>query len=376
VPANTPYEGDVHVGPMTLEAGAHIPAARLRLWTLGPHSDQAALAAGSKLPAFPTVVVVHPLTASACVTGADGFWNELVGKGCALRPWAERIISFNQLGSCFGSFGPSEVGFPSLVEDRHCVAAAAPARGDLHHDLAVLPATVTTWDQARAVLAGLDRLGVDEVALVVGGSTGGMVAQCLGALAPQRFRKVMSIAAPHASTAWMIAHNHLGREAMLSDPAFPMATTGLALARQLARLSYRAPEHLQLRQGRLAAGPRHVGPAEWSSLTPYRIETYLRHHGDAFAFHPLSYWCLTRAMDHHDLQRSRLPLALDGVQCTNVRISSDGLVTAAASARLSEVWRAAGAVVHDEVLDCPHGHDGFLAAQTALGQLVRRALVR
>ena len=249
-------------------------------------------------------------------------------------------------------------------------------RGSLHHDPNLLPATVTPWDQARAVLAGLDRVGIEEVALVVGGSTGGMVAQCLGALAPHRFRKVMSIAAPHASTAWMIGHNHIGREAMLSDPAFPAAIAGLALARQLGRLSYRAPEHLQVRQGRLAAGPRHLGAAAWSSQSAYRVETYLRHHGDVFAFHPMSYWCLTRAMDHHDLTRSPVPLNLTGVECTNVRISSDGLVTAAASARLSAVWRAAGAVVHDNVLECPHGHDGFLAAQTALGQLVRRALVR
>lgn len=369
-----PTECDVALGPLMLEAGAKLENARLRLWTLGPVDDGEALREQRPLTAFPTVLVLHPLTASPSVSGTTGFWTDMVGKGRALRPWKHRIVSFNALGSCFGSSGPVDPDFPLRVHDAAFEPPPKLVRGSIEFPETLLPATVTPWDQARAILTALDVLGVGELALVVGGSTGGMIAQCLMALAPERTPKVMSIAAPLASSAWMIAQNHLAREAILRDPTFPNAKNGLSLARQIARLSYRTAESMEHKQGRRIAGPTHIKEPMWTSRTPYRAASYLRHHGDTFEFDARTYLCLTHAMDHHDLERQSNAPSLRGVQLTNVRLSTDGLISHLGHAQLSAYCAERGADVHDELLCSMHGHDGFLVEQTALGQLISRAL--
>jgi homoserine acetyltransferase len=94
-PATTPFEADLALGPLQLEGGAQLAQLRMRVWMLGRQVDHDALAAGKLLPDFPTVVVVHPLSSTPVVAGPSGFWDELVGKGRALRPWKQRILSFN-----------------------------------------------------------------------------------------------------------------------------------------------------------------------------------------------------------------------------------------------------------------------------------------
>lgn len=367
------------LAPLTLEAGATLTPHRVAGWFWGSSLDAARIASGESLVSeMKTVLLVHPLTSSAEAGGPNGFWDELIGKGRALRPWASRILCFNLIGSCFGSIGPSEEAFPNRLHDTSFEAPIAVARGDLGYDEATLPATVTPWDQARSILMALASLGVAEVELVAGGSLGGMVAQCLLLLAPKMFPRVMTIAAPLASTASMIGWNHVAREAVLRDTTYPTARSGLSIARQIARMTYRAPASLQLRHGRRSAGPLHEGYGAFSPRMPYRVATYLRHHGDRFAddFDARSYVCLTLAMDHHDLER--LPpdayRDLNGTRVWNVRIPTDTLVDSASQAALSEFLRSLGADVSEVDLESVHGHDGFLTEVQALGRMIKSAM--
>ena len=310
----------------------------------------------------------------------------------------------NLLGSCYGTSGPTDGGFPRLADDAHA-AELAPSRGGFAVPAVDLPATITTWDQARSLLAALDRLGVDRVEAVLGGSLGGMVALAAAALDPDRFARLVPIAAAPTASAWILAWNHVGRQAVLADPGFPAdARRGLELARQLAMVTYRAEPGLDATQGRAQAG------AAWSSRGRYRIQTYLEHQGAKLAarFDARAYLALIGAMDHHDLGRApaapsaderwpaqvppppaslaalgqgpRPPLppswGLARIRAATVAVAIDGdqLFAPAHGATLVRALAAHGTDARLEVVASPHGHDAFLIEWGQLDGIVRRAL--
>lgn len=434
--AGAPTWFELALPPLTLEAGARLERHVVRGWHWGPAEDAAALAAvalpvdpstrwqvvvrstgelaalARRAPrgacrltsAIPTVLVVHALTGDAGVGGDDGWWAPLVGPGRALDPTQVRIVCVNLLGSCYGTSGPCDGGFPRLADDAHA-AELAPARGGFAVPAVDLPATVTTWDQARSILAALDRLGIDRVEAVLGGSLGGMVALALAALDPDRFARLVPIAAAPAASSWVIAWNHVGRQAVLADPGFPAdARRGLELARQLAMITYRAEPGLDATQGRAQRG------VAWSSRARYRIQTYLEHQGGKLRarFDARAYLALLGAMDHHDLARApggpavdeRWPATvpprpshlaalgqgprepqppswgLDRIRAatTVVAIDGDQLFLPAHGAALSRALAARGTDAHLDTITSVHGHDGFLIEWGQLDAIVRRAL--
>ena len=108
------------------------------------------------------VLVCHALNASHHVAGtyegqdrSEGWWDNLVGPGKPLDTSVFFVIGVNNLGSCFGSTGPTHVN---------------PATGQTWGaDFPVV--TVEDWVDAQARL--LDRLGIERLAAILGGSLGG-----------------------------------------------------------------------------------------------------------------------------------------------------------------------------------------------------------
>ncbi len=368
-----PVELALRLPPLELEAGAVVSSHRAAGWMWSSEDDARGVERGLPLdPQVDTVVLVHPLTASPHIHEPEAFWGALTGKGRPLRPWAHRILSFNLLGSAFGSSGPLDTAFPSRVQDARFLAPTPVLRGDLGFDEAKLPATVTPFDQARSLAAALDQMGIRRIRLLAGGSLGGMVVQCFAWLFPERTHTAMSVAAPAASSASMIGWNHVAREAILRDPTYPRAAVGLSIARQIARMTYRSSASLDLRQGRRTAGPAHEVTGAFSPRMPYRMATYLRFHGDAFAerFAAPCYVCLTLAMDHHDLARQSPGAAAAFAQLRffDVRLDTDALVSEEGQAAARAAFASQGADVRAVRLETPYGHDGFL---TDGGSLLR-----
>jgi homoserine O-acetyltransferase len=381
-PAPVPLGLDLDLAPFTLEAGATLARHRVHAFVWSTEDDHEALSSRRRaLPDLPTVLVLHALTQRADVSGPNGFWDSLVGEGRPLRPWAHRILSFNLLGSCFGTTGPTDSDFPRRVYDTRFPACPPLARGMPKHDDAHLPATVTTWDQAKSVLLALDALGIERVSLATGGSIGGMVAMALAMLAPERVERVACIAAPLAASAWMIGWNHAAREAVLADPTYPEAKRGLGVARQIARMTYRTPESLAERQGRRIAGPAHDAKDEWSSRTPYRVETYLDHAADIFDFDARSYVVMTGAMDHHDLLRPPPFAGAEEWGLSRIRadvhlvaIESDLLVPHPEMEAFGNALRAAGVRMIMHELASVRGHDAFLCEHSAMHRILSHVL--
>lgn len=359
--SGTPFT--VALEPITLECGVRLPSLRLAGWRWG-RSDR------------PVVLLVHALTGDA---RADRWWPALVGPGKVLDPEQVQLLCFNNLGSAYGSTSPLDDDFPTRAQVPG-PRQPAEGKGPVGWPEDRMPAPLTPWDQARALLLALDALAVDRVGLLVGGSLGGMIALCLAALDPQRFGRVMPLATDVRATPWVIGWNHVGRQAIVEDlAAGGDGRRGLALARQLAHLSYRANPGLEVRQGRRTA----VGPA-FTPSAPYRMQTYLQHQGQALArrFDPRCYLTQLDAMDHHDLAR-RPPRdpherwAVEGPwgearlrDLLVVGIDTDQLFPPGPLEALA--LRVPGAVYR--TLRSPHGHDGFLLPSSHLSGLVARAL--
>ena len=336
-------------------------------------------------PSVPTVLLVHALTGDMRAGGPGGWWEPVIGPGRALDPERMRLLCFNNLGSCYGSSGPADEGFPSRAEDHRFAPPTPLPKGDLPLDEHVLPATVTPWDQARALLQALDALGIERVSLVTGGSLGGLIVLCLAVLAPERFERIVPIAACEEASTWVVGWNHVARQALLLDPGFPEAAgRGLELARQLATLTYRAEPGLDSRHGRHQPRPGETRGAAWSSRALYPLQSYLEYQGMKLRvrFDARAYLALIGAMDHHDLARPPepppgTPWGLQRIQASAlcVGIDQDQLFHPEHMRRLATRLREQGRHAEYAEISSPHGHDAFLIEWTQLEALLRRALV-
>ena len=146
------------------------------------------------------------------------------------------VLCANLLGGRYGSTGP---------------VSLDPATGRPYG--AAFP-SVSTRDQARAQWRLLDALGVERLALVAGGSLGGMVALEVALDRPDAVDHVAPIAAPAATGPMAIAWNHLQVELMER-----LGLDGLGLARQLAMTTYRSEADFEARFGRNVGTRRPPG---------------------------------------------------------------------------------------------------------------------
>ncbi len=294
------------------------------------------------------MLLVHALTGSAKAGGEGGWWEPVVGPGRALDPDQYRIICFNNLGSCYGSSGPGVEGFPTDPK-----------------------LELTSLDLSRAILQALDKLGIKHVHLTTGGSLGGMVTLALAALAPERFERILPVAATVATSAWAVGWNHVARQILKLDPGYPdNIGRGLEIARQLAILTYRAEPGLEERQPR---------PKKADQLHPVR--SYLEHQGAKLRnrFAVRAYELQLDAMDHHDLLQplpGETKPAISRVKASAIvaDVDTDQLFPAAQSEALVAQLRKNAGHVERATIRSLHGHDAFLIEWNTLGPILTRAL--
>jgi len=343
--AALPQFFDLALPDLALVRGGVVRSHRARGWWWSREGDTPAV----PQPGVPTVLLVHALTGSAQAGGKDGWWEPLIGPGRALDPAHHRILCFNNLGSCYGSSGPGTEGFPPMKT-----------------------VDLTSIDISRALLQGLDKLGIDRVHLTTGGSLGGMITLTLAALAPERFERILPFATSVSASAWVVGWNHVARQILRLDPGYPdNVGRGLEIARQLAILTYRAEPGLDARQPRPAPG----------TDAGYPVQSYLEHQGKKLRnrFAAQAYELQLAAMDHHDLLQ---PLPGDTVPAISrvrasvlvVDVDTDQLFTPAQAQTLTAQLRQAGATVERTTVTSIHGHDAFLIEWPTLGPLLNKAL--
>ena len=262
------------------------------------------------------VLVCHALSGSAL---AGEWWPDLF----TVSPEAEGIVDLdrdcvicvNLLGSCYGSTGPASVNPESFTEsDPEFDFLAGPRAKGAGRVYGPDFPLISVRDNVRAQAKLMDFLNIRKLGMAIGGSIGGMQALEWAILFPDRVARAVVIAVAPLN-AMGLALNHLQRKAIIDDPEWRTGLypphrqpkKGLALARQIATLSYKSATLFNERFGR---NPNRNGEDPWaldergSGLVGERFDIagYLDSQGLRFVerFDANSYLAILRTMDLWD----------------------------------------------------------------------------
>jgi len=219
----------------------------------------------------------------------------------------------------------------------------------------------------------LDRLGIESLFCVLGGSMGGMQVLQWAASYPERVFAAMPIAAAARHSAQNIAFHEVGRQAVMADPDWrggryledgTRPAKGLAVARMGAHITYLSETALHRKFGRRFQDREAV---TFSFDADFQIESYLRYQGIAFVerFDANSYLYLTRAMDYFDLAADYGGVLAEAFRGSKTRFcamsfTSDWLFPTSDSRAVVHALNAGGASVGFVEIETDKGHDAFL----------------
>jgi homoserine O-acetyltransferase len=282
-------------------AGVH--TLQLRYELVGPETAPVVLLAGG--------ISAHRHAVAHADDPTPGWAQALLASGRALSPLRQRILTFDYIG----------------------------ADG-------ALDAPIDTADQADAAAILLDALGIDRLEAFVGYSYGALVGLQCAVRHPQRLQRLVAVSGAHRPHPYAAAWRALQRKVVALGQLQCAEQAGLALARQLAMLSYRTPEEFAERfdaPARLCNG--HVRVA---------AEDYLDAMGARFVERmPVqAWWRLSESIDLHCVEpaRIRVPVSV-------IAIEGDRLVPLADAVALQEGLGCHGRL---RVLRSLYGHDAFL----------------
>jgi homoserine O-acetyltransferase len=351
------------IGDLQLETGGVLPKARIAYETWGtPNADLSN-----------AVLIIHSLTADSHLVGpagpghaTDGWWNTVVGDGLAVDTNKWFVVCPNTLGGCQGSTGPSNV-----TSDGREWGSRFPY--------------LTVRDQTHALTKLAEELGVARWAAVIGGSAAGMSALEYAVSYPDAVERVGLLATTAVTSADQISLNAIQLEAIRMDPLFTGGDyydqdegpfRGLALARRMAMMSYRAPAEFNDRFDR--AWQSEISPL--GNGGRFAVESYLDFHGNKFTrrFDANSYISLVEAMNSHDITRDRGSgkdvLATVTAKALVVGIDSDRCFPLEQQVALAEHLPNHIGGRDAFVMSSPFGHDAFLIDDETTGSLLRKLL--
>ena len=338
--------------PLKLDCGVDLAPFQIAYQTYGElNADRSnAILICHALTLDQHVANVHPLT------GKPGWWEIMVGPGRPLDTDRYFIICSNVIGGCMGSTGP---------------ASTNPATGKVWGlDFPV----ITIPDMVRAQAMLLDRLGIETLFCVVGGSMGGMQVLQWTAAYPERVFSALPIAcsdapfgAEHRVSRTRPAGGD-GRSGLARRPLFrgrhPSASRARAWRGWPAHITYLSDAALHRKFGRRMQD-REL--PTFSFDADFQVESYLRYQGSSFVerFDANSYLYLTRAMDYFDIAADHdgvLAQAFRGIKtrfCV-VSFTSDWLFPTSESRALVHALNASSARVSFAEIETDRGHDAFL----------------
>jgi homoserine O-acetyltransferase len=262
----------------------------------------------------------------------QSWWNHIVGADRPLDTNEFRVLSFDYIGGSGESTGPQDgETFPSI----------------------------SSYDQAEALVGVLNHLGIKSLRALVGGSYGGMVGLAFGERYPERVLQLVTIGASDRAhpmaTAWRAVQRRVVRFAASTGNA----KEGLQLARALAMSTYRSSEEFAARFSGL--------PSQNDEGFTFPVEDYLFARGADYAtrYRPEAFLCLSESIDLHRVDASRIcvPVAAVAIREDQLVPLADvrGLVARLPYGRLYEISSI-------------YGHDAFLKESEQLRPLFNVAI--
>jgi homoserine O-acetyltransferase len=327
------------------------------------------------------ILLCHAWTGDSHAAGSaeegsptPGWWEGLVGSGCAIDTDKWFVVCTNSLGGCQGSTGPASL----HPQDGKQYGSRFPV--------------ITVRDMVRAQVRVSDMLGIDVWHSVIGGSMGGMQVLEWAITFPHRVRTLVPIATCLQATAQQIAWGAIGRRAIRLDPKWQGGDyydaaigegpwQGLAIARMIAQVTFRSDNVFTDRFGRELADmdADYNGLGLWDK---FEVENYLDHHGDKLIrrFDTNSYLIIGKAMDLHDVARGRgtLQNAVSRIAAPvlSVGISSDILYPTYQQKQIRDMINDVGGTCEYVEIDSPHGHDAFLINLDQVGKPITEFLTK
>ena len=317
------------------------------------------------------IYICHALTGNAHVAGYNspedkkpGWWEEFVGPGKIVDTNIYHIVCSNFLGGCSGTTGPCDIN---------------PETGRPYGlDFPVY----TISDMVKVQKLLLDKLGIEHLVAVIGGSMGGMHTLQWTIDYPDFMDSAIAVATTTRLSAQAIAFDAVGRNAILADEQFKGGQyhegqgpdRGLCIARMIGHITYLSEKGMRGKFGRTL---RATDDYSYNFDPEFSIETYLNYQGRAFVerFDANCYLYVTKAMDYFDLAKDYGSLA-KAFEKTKARFlvvsfSSDWLFPPEQSEDLVDALVADGKDVSYCNIESPYGHDAFLLEPETLGATIK-----
>ncbi|TRZ44397.1 bifunctional aspartate kinase/homoserine dehydrogenase I [Robertkochia solimangrovi] len=285
---------------------------------------------GKPLHTAPVVMVNHALTGNSNVTGAQGWWKDLIGPGKAIDTEFYTILAFNIPGN----------GYDGKVISNYKDFVAR--------------------DMAQIFLTGLRKLEIPKLYALIGGSLGGGIAWEMVALSPEITTHLIPVATDWKSTDWLIANCHI-QEQFLVNSRNPVHD-----ARMHAMLCYRTPESFKERFHRSTN----------EELNVFNVESWLLHHGNKLQerFQLSAYKLMNQLLRTIDITRGRSEHynVLESIRASIhiIGVNSDMFFTAEENrSTYKQLAQSSGKVSYGEI-ESVHGHDAFLIEFEQLEKLI------
>jgi homoserine O-acetyltransferase/O-succinyltransferase len=338
---STPHKTLRIESPFTLESGIVLPRLDIAYHTYGTMNATK----------DNVVWVCHALTGNS---DAAVWWDGLIGAGKLFDFDKYYIVCANMLGSCYGSSGATSLNTTS----------SEPYYREFPQ--------ITTRDMAHAHRILRKALGVERIAVGLGGSMGGQQLLEWAIVEPTVFDTIIPMATNAQHSPWGIAFNESQRLALEADATFfedrlDAGLAGLKAARAIGILSYRNYDTFLKTQAESGLDDKTDG---------FRAASYQAYQGEKLTqrFNAHTYWHLTKAMDSHNVGRFRggIQSALAQIQARTfvVGISTDILFPPDEQRLLAEYIPNADYIE----ITSPYGHDGFLIEFATLTTIIQEFL--
>ncbi len=295
------------------------------------------------------VWVCHALTANS---DAADWWSGLIGSNKLFDPAEYYIVCANIVGSCYGTTGPTHV--DPFSQKPY---------------LRSFPA-ITVRDIVNAHLLLKDHLEIENIKILIGGSLGGFQAIEWAVQKSGIIKNLILLATNARQSAWGKGIHEVQRKAIENDVSWQtenitIPSVGLKIARGIGLLHYRHYDAYENTQ-----------QDENDETDNYKVGSYINYQGDKLLkrFDPFTYWCLTKAMDTHNISRGR-----KSIEDILAEINSKTLVIGISSDNLCPPQEQQLIAQHIpnakyKEIDSIYGHDGFLIEYDQMTLLIQNFL--
>ncbi len=284
---------------------------------------------GMSLFEAPIVLVNHALTGNSNVCGSSGWWRELIGSNKTINTNKFAVLAFNIPGNGYDGF--------EIENYKDFVAR----------------------DIAKLFLIGLEKLKIQEVFAIIGGSLGGGIAWEMAVLKPNLSMHLIPVATDWKSTDWLIANCYI-QEAILKHSSKPLKD-----ARMHAMTLYRTPESLKQKFQR---------SKDTDEL--FNIESWLSYHGKTLSkrFQLSAYKMMNQILRTIDITRDRGSF----IEVAKTIKSNIHIITINSDLffKTEDNWNTyinlklhkENVTIHE--IKSIHGHDAFLIEYSQLSKLI------